>query len=74
MFVAKPVPAGKVAALDGEDKMTELQNLAELAGAELIPMQEPGDSANPDGAKAGPLAPVPGVMDGAPVRAPRKSN
>ncbi len=59
MFVAKPIPAGKVA------EESDVQNLASDAGAELIKPQD-NPLANPDRA-AGTISPVPGVMDGVPV-------
>jgi hypothetical protein len=61
MFVSKPVPAGKVANLDGADKSDDLQNLAELPGAELLQAQDFGLLGNPDAASAG-LSAKPGVM------------
>jgi hypothetical protein len=73
MFVSKPVPAGKVAELDGSGKDVDVQDLTALPGAELLPMQQPGDFTNPDNAK-GTLAAVPGVMDGAPQGAIRSGN
>jgi hypothetical protein len=56
MFVAKPHKKGAPVALDGSDKDAEVQDLASLSGAELIPMQDPGPFANPDGANAAPSA------------------
>lgn len=53
MFVSKPVPAGKVASLDGTDKSDDLQNLAELDGAALLQTQDFGLYGNPDAAMAG---------------------
>jgi hypothetical protein len=73
MLTAKPHPAGKPAELDGSDKMTEVQDLASLPGAELIPAQDFGQFGNPDAA-AGGLSAVPGCMEGAPQGAMRSQN
>lgn len=73
MFTAKPHPAGKPAELDGSDKMVEIQDLASLPGAELLPAQDFGKFGNPDAA-SGKLAAVPGVMSGAPQGALRSQN
>jgi len=61
MFVSKPVPAGKVASLDGADKTDDLQNLAELPGAALLQAQDFGLYGNPDAASAG-ISAKPGLM------------
>jgi hypothetical protein len=54
MFVAKPHKKGAPVALDGSDKDKDVQDLATLAGAELIPLQDAGPYTNPDGANAAP--------------------
>lgn len=64
MLCAKPVLAGKVAALDGSDKSTELQDLASLAGAALIKAVDYGleKNGNPNGVTGqNKLRPVPAI-------------
>lgn len=61
MFVAKPIPAGKLASLNGSDVSDDVQNLAALPGAELLPAQDFGLYGNPDGAMAG-LSAYPGLV------------
>lgn len=63
MLVAKPIIPGTIAQLDGSGRSTEVQDLATLAGAELIPAVDFGSPAlgNPDGAK-GKLSKVPGLF------------
>lgn len=73
MFILKPMPAGKVAGLDGADKSTDVKDLDQQPGVELLQAQDFGQFGNPDAA-AGSLAAVPGVMQGAPQGALRGGN
>jgi len=60
MFVAKPVPAGKVASLDGSDVSNDLENLATAPGAALLQAQDFGQFGNPDAAM-GAVSAYPGL-------------
>lgn len=73
MFIAKPMPAGRTAGLDGSDKSTDCKDLTTLDGAALLQLQDCGPFCNPDAA-AGNLAAVPGCMDGVPQGAIRSEN
>lgn len=73
MFTIKPVPAGKVAGLDGAGKSTDCTDLNALPGAELLQAQDFGQFGNPDAA-AGSLSAVQGCMQGNPQGAIRSES